>query len=371
LLERLGGSKALAVLVDDIIDRLKTDMTLAMNPFLRAHLSDPKMMAVHKFSMWEVLNNATGGGNSIDHLDVGDAHKRFKISDAEWDAFIHHMKAAMDKFTVAEKEQGELLALITGYKEEIVTKPSLYERVGGAVAVSCVVDDFMNEAAKHPVILANPKVKDAFVRVPLPGLKYLITEFVCSAIGGPQKYSGSSMKSSHAQLDITDAEWQLFVDIIRSTLSKFRVPHAEVEELMNVVTSLRGDIVKPTGLARSLYDRIGGLGGLVLVCDHLADAMRNDLSLNANQTVLYAHSKLTNAGYRNVMVQALSQVLGGPHKYPKFLFDVHRNLSITEKEFNQFLFLLETSLAHSKVNNRDIVEIVNLVAGLKTQIVSN
>jgi len=43
--------------------------------------------------------------------------------------------------------------------------------------------------------------------VPPTGFKYLVTEIVCWTTGGPQKYTGKSMRDSHEHLKITSEEW--------------------------------------------------------------------------------------------------------------------------------------------------------------------
>ena len=48
-----------------------------------------------------------------------------------------------------------------------------------------------------PVLNANPLVDEAHHRVPKAGFKYLVTEMVCMATGGPQRYAGKEMKESH------------------------------------------------------------------------------------------------------------------------------------------------------------------------------
>ena len=121
---------------------------------------------------------------------------------------------------------------------------TLYERLGGAYAIATVVDDFIDRIMNDARLNANPKVNEAHHRVPPPGFKYLVTEQVCHATGGPQRYTGKSMRDSHAHLDITETEWQAFLDDFQQTLDKFRVPAAEQAELKAIVASTKGDIVK-------------------------------------------------------------------------------------------------------------------------------
>ncbi len=51
------------------------------------------------------------------------------------------------------------------------------------------------------------------------------------------------MKSSHAHLNISEAEWDRMVEIFVGVLNKHQVPDAEQQELLGIVGSTKGDIV--------------------------------------------------------------------------------------------------------------------------------
>jgi hemoglobin len=121
--------------------------------------------------------------------------------------------------------------------------PALYDRLGGVYPIATVVDDFIDRIMADPRLNANPRVDQAHHRVAPPGFKYLVTEMVCWAAGGPQKYTGRSMIESHQQLMITAGEWEAFVDDLRQSLDNFGVPPAEQAELQAIVASTRADIV--------------------------------------------------------------------------------------------------------------------------------
>jgi hemoglobin len=122
-------------------------------------------------------------------------------------------------------------------------KPSLYERLGGIYSIATVVDDFIDRVMHDPRLNANPAVNEAHHRVPPAGFKYLVTEMVGMASGGPQKYTGRTMLDSHRDLNITPTEWEAFMDDLQQTLNKFNVPDAEQAELKAIVNSTYGDIV--------------------------------------------------------------------------------------------------------------------------------
>jgi len=122
-------------------------------------------------------------------------------------------------------------------------KPSLYDRLGGVYSIATVVDDLVDRVMVDARLNANPLVDEAHHRVPPAGFKYLVTEMVCWAAGGPQKYTGKSMKDSHLNLKITPKEWEAFLDDLQQTLDKFTVPAQEQAELKAIVNSTRSDIV--------------------------------------------------------------------------------------------------------------------------------
>ena len=120
---------------------------------------------------------------------------------------------------------------------------SLYDRLGGVYAIASVVDDFIERLLVNDVLNANPAIKEARDRVPKAGLKYLVTEMVCMATGGPCKYTGRTMKDSHKHLNISEKEWDAMVVDFKATLGKFNVPKKEQDELIGVVATTKGDIV--------------------------------------------------------------------------------------------------------------------------------
>ena len=136
-----------------------------------------------------------------------------------------------------------------GGNESVKERPSLYDRLGGVYAIAVVVDDFIDRIMDDPRLNANPKVDEAHHRVSRAGFKYLVTEMVCWAAGGPQRYSGRSMADSHTHLGITEGEWQVFLVDLRASLDKFAVPRAEREELFAIVESTKADIVRPGSVA--------------------------------------------------------------------------------------------------------------------------
>jgi hemoglobin len=122
-------------------------------------------------------------------------------------------------------------------------QPSLYDRLGGVYNIATVVDDLIDRVMNDARLNRNPAVNEAHHRVSPAGFKFLVTELVCWAAGGPQQYSGRPMGDSHRHLAITGDEWAAFMDDLHQSLGKFQVPAAEEKDLAAIVDGTRDAIV--------------------------------------------------------------------------------------------------------------------------------
>ena len=120
---------------------------------------------------------------------------------------------------------------------------TLYDRLGGIYNIATVVDDFIDRIMVDARLNANPRVDEAHHRVSPPRFKYLVTEMVGWATGGPQRYSGRPMPDSHCHLLISEEEWQAFTDDFQQALDKFAVPQPEQDELKAIVENTKEAIV--------------------------------------------------------------------------------------------------------------------------------
>ena len=68
------------------------------------------------------------------------------------------------------------------------------------------------------------------------------------ATGGPQTYTGRSMKETHVHTNITEQEWQAMMADFQATLDHFEVPAQEQEEMIAIMESTKADIVKAEGM---------------------------------------------------------------------------------------------------------------------------
>jgi len=120
---------------------------------------------------------------------------------------------------------------------------SLYDRLGGLMPISVVVNDFIDAIVPDPFLNKNPAIDEARKRVPSSYLKYQVTTLVCQTTGGPCQYVGRSMKESHAHLNISEGEWDRMIVIFKEVLNKHQVPMTEQKGLLDIIDSTKADIV--------------------------------------------------------------------------------------------------------------------------------
>jgi hemoglobin len=115
---------------------------------------------------------------------------------------------------------------------------SLYQRLGGKEAITAVVDDFVANVA------ADSRINGRFATTDLRRLKRLLVEQICEGTGGPCTYTGRDMKTTHAGMGITDAEFDALVEDLVRSLDKFKIPAAEKQELLGILRPMKADIVE-------------------------------------------------------------------------------------------------------------------------------
>ena len=117
------------------------------------------------------------------------------------------------------------------------SEPTLYQRLGGMPGIAAVTDDFVDN------VRADPLIGKRFQGVDIDHTKAMLTELICKGSGGPCAYTGRSMKDTHRGMDISDAEFNAMAGDMAKTLDKFKLPQRERTDVMNLLGSLRGDIV--------------------------------------------------------------------------------------------------------------------------------
>jgi hemoglobin len=113
--ERLGGVRAIYVIVDDFVGRVTTDTRI--NRFFK----DTNLPLIRE-QLTQLVCQASGGPCTYLGADMKTAHSGMGISNADFDAVSEDLTASLDKFNVAPREKSELLAILARMRSDIVEK---------------------------------------------------------------------------------------------------------------------------------------------------------------------------------------------------------------------------------------------------------
>lgn len=115
---------------------------------------------------------------------------------------------------------------------------SLYDRLGGKAAITAVIDEFVAKVA------ADNRINGRFATTDIPKLKRHLVDQVCAASGGPCVYTGRDMKTTHAGMRLTNADFDALVQDLVAALDKFKVGEREKQDLLALLSPMRKDIVE-------------------------------------------------------------------------------------------------------------------------------
>lgn len=137
------------------------------------------------------------------------------------------------------------------------SKMSLFERLGGETGITRIVEDYLPRAMEDPRVNWERKgvVRGGFSihrgdsetwkasPENVAKLKLHFIQFIELATGGPVHYDGKEMKGAHADLHISNPEFDAAIGDLKASLDKLQVPNREQKELLAIIESTRPEIV--------------------------------------------------------------------------------------------------------------------------------
>ena len=114
---------------------------------------------------------------------------------------------------------------------------SLYDRLGGKKAIKAVVAEFVSNVG------GDQRINHYFAKTDLTHLKAMLVEQICEGSGGPCKYKGRDMKTTHKGMALTDADFSALVEDLVKAMDKFKVAKQEQDDLLGILGPMKPDIV--------------------------------------------------------------------------------------------------------------------------------
>lgn len=125
---------------------------------------------------------------------------------------------------------------------------TLYERLGGELAIACWIDEAL------PILVGDERIGDFFAGELNAGqplsLRDSLVEFACAASGGPCVYAGRDMSCAHAGLAVDHQSFRIFLRNLEKAAVRCRVENAgwmtdpAYSELSKALLALRPPVVQ-------------------------------------------------------------------------------------------------------------------------------
>ncbi len=118
---------------------------------------------------------------------------------------------------------------------------SLYERLGGHDVIAEVVKDYLRRNREDPKFARFGTGRSSDTKAKAIQLNI---DYMCYVTGGSNYYLGRDMKTSHAGLGITHAEWETNMRHIAEAFDKYKIPKCERDEFIALVERIEKVIVE-------------------------------------------------------------------------------------------------------------------------------
>jgi hemoglobin len=115
---------------------------------------------------------------------------------------------------------------------------SLYDQLGGEPGVSAIADDFYDR------ISTDDLLGKWFVDVNGAGIRFHLRAYLTVALGGPEEYSGRSLRVAHQGLRISVEAWNRMLVLLAESFRSGAVDDRLNSEVIAIISTLRAVIVE-------------------------------------------------------------------------------------------------------------------------------
>jgi hemoglobin len=113
---------------------------------------------------------------------------------------------------------------------------TLYEELGGFLAVQTVVDHFYDR------VLLDPSLAPFFQASSMSRQRRRVAAYVAGATGGPA-YQGPSIRAAHAHLEISRQQFDAVAAHLGAVLEALGVPRTLTDRVLTAIAGLADDVV--------------------------------------------------------------------------------------------------------------------------------
>lgn len=114
--------------------------------------------------------------------------------------------------------------------------PNLYEQLGERAGIADIVEDLLY------LIVEDDRINEQFAGIDVQQFHTNLTDQLCNVSGGPCTYTGRGMRDSHADMNITDTEFNALAENLILAMDKNSVPTNAQNQLIKQLVPMYPDI---------------------------------------------------------------------------------------------------------------------------------
>jgi hemoglobin len=130
--------------------------------------------------------------------------------------------------------------VLTVGTETRAAKATLFESMGGESVLRAAVDRFAE------LVVADDRINFTFADADMLKFKKLLYDQLCELSGGPCRYTGRDMRTSHVKLKLGTAEFNALAEDLYIALGKAGVAYRQQNRLVALLAPMQRQIVNPS-----------------------------------------------------------------------------------------------------------------------------
>jgi len=353
LFKRMGGTDGIKSLMDALYK-----IALVDNRIKDHLLKDPERI---KLGQSVYVTEMLGGPKQYKGQEIATIHKSLGINDYHFDCFMGDLNRAMmgaghpesliDEVLVAlEPVRADVLGHSRDAMDGVVMKDGqcLLDRFGGDQNVEAVVENMFDRCVE------DPRVRFHFERAKAKQrqIRRKFCNYLTGCFGGQVSYDLADLRPAHYNGNITDYHFDAMVDLFKTSASHMGVEQGGMYDALILLNRSRADITTGCAVrmelakkknqlegADQLFQRLGGLEGMMAIMDRQFECIERDKRLN----MFFEGTKMQ--AIKRSVTDYLIMTLGGPSDYiGRPLAEAHAVLQITDYHFDCFMQDLQRAM---------------------------
>lgn len=130
-----------------------------------------------------------------------------------------------------------LAAIVLTLMHPASASDTLFDELGGETKLQQVVEELVT------IALEDERINFAFAGTDLSKFKQLLYTQLCELAAGPCIYDGRSMQAAHANLQITNAQFNALAEDLYEACERVGIAYRTQNKLMALLAPMQRDVV--------------------------------------------------------------------------------------------------------------------------------